>query len=101
MQCVKSEENRENIGFPTQCVTQCVVNEENNAVQKEESSFEQPDNTTQCVNDKPTWKIGVCKHCGNTFEKRTTWQLFCKEQCRLDFHGVTSIAQLYKKRKNP
>jgi len=94
-QCVNIGENRENVVSPTQCV----INKENSNDLPVQNPTQQPDDTTQCVNDKASWKIGICKHCGKTFEKRTTWQLFCKEQCRLDFHGVTSIAQLYKRRK--
>jgi protein-arginine kinase activator protein McsA len=82
-QCVNADENRENRGFLRNAFTQCVIDEE--------KSNHSP--------DKASWKIGICKHCGETFEKRTTWQLFCREQCRLDFHGVTSIAQLYKKKR--
>ena len=98
-QCVNIGENRENVVSPTQCVTQCVINKENSNDLPVQNPTQQPDDTTQCVNDKASWKIGICKHFGKTFEKRTTWQLFCNEQCRLDFHGVTSIAQLYKRRK--
>ncbi len=42
----------------------------------------------------PTSKIGICKHCGELFEKRTTWHVFCVEQCRLDYHGVQDIGGL-------
>jgi len=42
----------------------------------------------------PTVKIGICKHCGKPFEKRTTWHVFCVEQCRLDYHGVQDIGGL-------
>ena len=42
----------------------------------------------------PTVKIGICKHCGKPFEKRTTWHFFCVEQCRLDYHGVQDIGGL-------
>lgn len=42
----------------------------------------------------PTSKIGICKHCGKPFEKRTTWHVFCVEQCRLDYHGVQDIGGL-------
>ena len=48
----------------------------------------------------PTSKIGICKHCGKPFEKRTTWHVFCVEQCRLDHHGVQDIGELkIRKRK--
>lgn len=58
----------------------------------------QPDATetgialTHCVNDatgtaKSNVKIGNCQHCGTSYEKRTTWQKFCKSQCRKDYHA--------------
>lgn len=31
---------------------------------------------------------GTCQHCGKEFEKRTSWQKFCSENCRLEFHGM-------------
>ena len=45
------------------------------------------------------WKKGICKECGEPFEKRTTWQVFCCKQHKLDFYGVTNEEQLYKKAK--
>jgi hypothetical protein len=56
--------------------------------------------TTNDLSGTPTSKIGICKHCGKPFEKRTTWHIFCEEQCRLDYHGVQDIGELkIKKRK--
>jgi hypothetical protein len=51
------------------------------------------DALTDCVKDAtqataahvPT---GVCDHCGNDYEQRTTWQRFCQTQCRKDHHAA-------------
>jgi hypothetical protein len=47
----------------------------------------------------PTGKIGICKHCGKPFEKRTTWHIFCEEQCRLDHHGVYDLNGLKRNKR--
>lgn len=47
----------------------------------------------------PTVKIGICKHCGKPFEKRTTWHIFCEEQCRLDHHGVYDLNGLKRNKR--
>lgn len=49
------------------------------------------------LQDLPMFKIGICKHCGKPFEKRTTWHVFCEEQCRVDYHGV-DLEQLRKRK---
>ncbi len=28
-----------------------------------------------------------CEHCGEKFTPKTTWQRFCKTQCRYDWHN--------------
>jgi hypothetical protein len=48
--------------------------------------------STQCVDDAKTVitseaKTGTCEHCGSTYTKRTTWQKFCREECRKDHHA--------------
>lgn len=47
----------------------------------------------------PTVKIGICKHCGKPFEKRTTWHIFCEEQCRLDHYGVYDLNGLKRSKR--
>lgn len=43
-----------------------------------------PEASTQSVDSR---KQGTCKHCGSQFLKNTTWQKYCKEECRIDFHA--------------
>jgi hypothetical protein len=56
--------------------TQCV------GVKK--ASLDKPDTQTdtQCVGGGK-WKIGFCLHCAQEFEKKTVWQKFCSEFCRM------------------
>lgn len=45
-------------------------------------------------NASPTKKIKVCKHCGNDFEMRTTWQKYCSEDCRKDAYEARTGKKL-------
>ena len=66
-----------------------------------------PDNAlTDCVKDAtrkaaPTVKIGVCDHCGKDYEQRTTWQRFCKTQCRKDHHAEQHNGTPYDPTRKP
>lgn len=60
---------------------------------------------TQCVRQAQeqapaTHKTGNCAQCGNLYQKRTTWQKYCSDQCRLDAnaakHGGTRYDPQYK-----
>lgn len=82
----------------TKCINGLANNEDSNISSKvAQNDAIENDNNLQGF---PTVKIGICKHCGKPFEKRTTWHIFCEEQCRLDHHGVQDIGELkVRKRK--
>lgn len=44
---------------------------------------------------------GNCKHCGNEFEKRTTWQKYCNESCRVAFWEAKTGKKFNKKKVRP
>jgi hypothetical protein len=41
---------------------------------------------------------GNCKHCGNEFEKNTTWQKYCNEECRVAFWEAKTGKKFTKKK---
>lgn len=85
----------------TQCVGKGKNTERiNNLINNEDSYVAQKINdfTDNNLQTEPLAKIGICKHCGKPFEKRTTWHVFCEEQCRLDYNGVYDLNGL-KRRK--
>lgn len=90
--------------------------EESNQVQK--IGFSQVPNSTIAPNSKVGFQFGQnltsistnnnamridamrrgnCKHCGNEFEKRTTWQKYCNEECRVSFWEAKTGKKLKKK----
>jgi len=61
---------------------------------------------TDCVKDatektRPAVRIGVCDHCGKDYEQRTTWQRFCKTQCRKDHHAEQHNGTPYDPTRKP
>lgn len=61
---------------------------------------------TDCVKDTsqktgPAVKIGVCDHCGEDYEQRTTWQRFCRTQCRKDHHAEQHGGTPYDPTRKP
>ena len=87
-------------------LTQCVGKGENterinNLSNNEDCNVAQniPKETDSNLQGLPTFKIGICKHCGKPFEKRTTWHIFCVEQCRLDHNGVYDLNGLKRNKK--
>ncbi len=48
---------------------------------------------------KNNWKIGHCLHCSSEFEKRTVWQVYCREQCRQDAYVKRTGKDLKFKKK--
>jgi hypothetical protein len=61
---------------------------------------------TDCVKDAsqktgPAAKIGVCDHCGEDYEQRTTWQRFCQTQCRKDHHAEQHGGTEYDPTRKP
>lgn len=66
----------------------------------------EPDALTDCVKDAteqtgPAAKIGVCDHCGNDYEQRTTWQRFCRTECRKDYHAQQHDGTPYDPTRKP
>jgi hypothetical protein len=76
-----------------QNTTQSVVNNalRNNAGRTVIQGFRKYDNTTQSVVEKPQKVIKgeiiiiskACDFCGNTFERKVTFQKYCSEKCRI------------------
>jgi hypothetical protein len=36
-----------------------------------------------------------CQHCGNAYEKKTSWQKFCSTECRLNAHAARHSGRRY------
>jgi Zn finger protein HypA/HybF involved in hydrogenase expression len=70
------------------------------------------DNTTQCVSDKNnalhelTHSVsdrvhqGLCVNCGGAFEKKTTWQKYCCEGCRVSAYELRTGKKIKLKEVN-
>ncbi len=41
------------------------------------------------------FRYSDCQHCGNAFEKKTTWQKFCSELCRLKSHSERHSGKIF------
>lgn len=39
-----------------------------------------------------------CNHCGNAYEKKTSWQKYCSTECRLNAHAAKHSGQLFDPR---
>ena len=44
---------------------------------------------TQSVNTQPSALDKVCVNCNQPYVAKVTWQKFCSEPCRLEYHGLT------------
>lgn len=53
--------------------------------------------SNNAMRNNATFIIGNCKHCGNEFEKKTTWQKYCNEDCRIAFWENKTGKKLKKK----
>ncbi len=47
--------------------------------------------STQCVTSNT--KTAACVHCGKQYERRTTWQKYCTELCKIQAYELRTGKQ--------
>jgi hypothetical protein len=45
------------------------------------------------------YRVADCLYCGRQFEARTTWQVYCSADCRLEYHAARHGGQKYHPKK--